>query len=68
MKKIRHFIEKYWIYLIIAIIGFSLIIVFFNLSEINIGEWLKSNLIYIAVILSACIIFLTMYLSNKYKR
>ena len=70
MKKIINFIEKYWIYFIIAVIGVSLVIVSFDMMGINFIEWLiePDTLIYVAIIISVGIIFLTMYLSKKFRK
>ena len=67
MKKILMFVEKNWVYFIIAIIAISLIIVAFNLLDINIIEWLKNNLMYIVIIISFILIFITFYFSQKFK-
>lgn len=67
MKKILMFVEKNWVYFIIAIIAISLIIVAFNLLDINIIEWLKNNLMYIVIIIAFILIFITFYFSQKFK-
>ena len=67
MKKILMFFEKNWVYFIIAIIAISLIIVAFNLLDINIIEWLKNNLMYIVIIIAFILIFITFYFSQKFK-
>lgn len=70
MKKIINFIEKCWIYFIIAVIGVSLVIVAFNMMGINFIKWLlkPDTLVYVAIIISVGIIFLTMYLSKKFRK
>lgn len=70
MKKIINFIDKYWTYLLIAVIGVSLVIVSFDMMGINFIKWLiePDTLVYVAIIISVGIIFLTMYLSKKFRK
>lgn len=67
MKKLLIFIKKNYIYLIITLIAVLLIIVSFTLLDINFIEWIKSKSIYIVLIISFCILFLTFYYSQKIK-